>query len=310
MGARDGALALLARALKGGRGVVVLVLVALVALSRPPALGGPCMWRRSLGHQFDSTALAAMHSTVRATLARFTPGDPYVDTHGLRFAQTLLLLQPLVVAPPGRRVLLAGEKGHVPVLVSQVLGLPHFRATSWDEAGTLSITSRDGLARVEVQLERVNLEADVWPFEDAAFDAILLLEVLEHFTHDPMHALAEARRVLAPGGHLVLSTPNVGSLASLQKSLHHDTPFLFSQFMRTQSLTHAREFAYNEVSRALGCAGFDIALGTIEAYFPFLQPRHPLCRLDTRLLGSTLFFIGEKKAAAAELDMDCGLYFP
>lgn len=49
---------------------------------------------------------------------------------------------------------------------------------------------------------------------------------------------------------------------------------------------------------------------TIEAYFPFLQPRHPLCRLDTRLLGSTLFFIGEKKAAAAELDMDCGLYFP
>ncbi len=33
------------------------------------------------------------------------------------------------------------------------------------------------------------------------------MEVLEHFTADPMFALAELNRVLKPGGFLLLTTP-------------------------------------------------------------------------------------------------------
>jgi len=51
------------------------------------------------------------------------------------------------------------------------------------------------------------------PFEDAAFDVVLLTEVLEHL-ESHFNVLHEAGRVLRSGGHLVLSTPNIFRLHS------------------------------------------------------------------------------------------------
>lgn len=45
------------------------------------------------------------------------------------------------------------------------------------------------------------------PFDDGAFDTVYAGEIIEHVT-DPMEALAEWRRVLAPGGTLIMTTPN------------------------------------------------------------------------------------------------------
>lgn len=45
------------------------------------------------------------------------------------------------------------------------------------------------------------------PFEDNSFDVITSFETLEHL-HDRSKFLAEQRRVLQPGGMLLLSTPN------------------------------------------------------------------------------------------------------
>jgi SAM-dependent methyltransferase len=55
---------------------------------------------------------------------------------------------------------------------------------------------------------RPDVAADVaaLPFRDGAFDAIKMTEVLEHVP-DPGAALAECRRVLRAGGHLVISAP-------------------------------------------------------------------------------------------------------
>lgn len=51
------------------------------------------------------------------------------------------------------------------------------------------------------------------PFDDAAFDAVLCLEGVEHLV-DPVMFIAELARVIRPGGHVVLSTPNVMNLYS------------------------------------------------------------------------------------------------
>jgi SAM-dependent methyltransferase len=45
------------------------------------------------------------------------------------------------------------------------------------------------------------------PFANASFSVVLLVAVLEH-TREPWRLLAEARRVLKPGGRVILVVPN------------------------------------------------------------------------------------------------------
>lgn len=55
------------------------------------------------------------------------------------------------------------------------------------------------------------------PWPDATFDFIISLETLEHVLPDQLTPmLSELRRILKPGGHLFLSTPNAEDLAANQ----------------------------------------------------------------------------------------------
>ena len=57
-------------------------------------------------------------------------------------------------------------------------------------------------------------DAAALPAPDGCADAVLLLDVLEHLP-DAAAAIAEAHRVLRPGGELVLSVPHAGPLAGI-----------------------------------------------------------------------------------------------
>ncbi len=67
-------------------------------------------------------------------------------------------------------------------------------------------------------LEHLAIDQDVdllkpLPYDAGSFDVVVLSEVTEHlFTYIPV--VHEAGRILRPGGHLVLSTPNVARLHS------------------------------------------------------------------------------------------------
>ncbi len=64
-------------------------------------------------------------------------------------------------------------------------------------------------AQRAVGKSRVLLCADGYqlPFAAASFDVVLLIAVLEH-TSEPWRILAEARRVLRPGGRAIMVVPN------------------------------------------------------------------------------------------------------
>lgn len=60
------------------------------------------------------------------------------------------------------------------------------------------------------------------PFSDAAFDAAVSADVLCHAAVDPVLALAELRRVLRPGGRLIVNMPAYAWLASAHDRQVHN----------------------------------------------------------------------------------------
>ncbi|QEM72850.1 methyltransferase domain-containing protein [Deinococcus radiodurans R1 = ATCC 13939 = DSM 20539] len=65
-------------------------------------------------------------------------------------------------------------------------------------------------------------QAEALPFPDGTFDVALLVRVLAHLP-DPARALAEAWRVLRPGGQLVLAAQGADHLAGTWRALGRPT---------------------------------------------------------------------------------------
>jgi 2-polyprenyl-6-hydroxyphenyl methylase/3-demethylubiquinone-9 3-methyltransferase len=72
-------------------------------------------------------------------------------------------------------------------------------------------------AHPELDLRLIDGEGS-WELPDAAFDAVWAGEVIEHVA-DTAAWLSEVRRVLVPGGTLLLSTPAHGALTRLRLAL-------------------------------------------------------------------------------------------
>jgi SAM-dependent methyltransferase len=86
----------------------------------------------------------------------------------------------------------------------------------WDEkaAGRAAAKARAIVARGSV---------NAMPFRTGAFDAVVLADVLCHGAVDPGAALAEVRRVLRPGGRLVVNMPAYTWLLSAHDVRVHNT---------------------------------------------------------------------------------------
>lgn len=91
------------------------------------------------------------------------------------------------------------------------------------------------------------------PFPDASFDAVLVVDVLEH-VDDPEHLIAEIARVLRPDGRFVGFVPVEGeprSLYAVYRGLLGDDLYL-----RTKH--HVQAFTHAGISQLLG-ARFELA---------------------------------------------------
>ena len=140
-----------------------------------------------------------------------------------------------------------------------------------------SIVSDDGQT-FECDVDLFDAERDVYPYADASFDTVLCCELIEHLAADPMHMMAEITRILKPGGHLVLTTPNIGSLRAISGILQGYHPSFFASYIRPRKegeepeARHNREYVPLEIQHLLTNSGFEVLrLETGE----FLDEPHP-----------------------------------
>ena len=99
----------------------------------------------------------------------------------------------------------------------------------------------------------IQMDARELTFENATFDLILCLDVLEHIAHPGM-ALSEAYRVLKPGGYAVFTVP----------------AFMFLWSEHDKKMGHYRRYTIEEFRQSLKKASFDII--KISYFDTFLFP--------------------------------------
>jgi SAM-dependent methyltransferase len=185
------------------------------AVPSPPALG------RSRGPSPPEERAAV----IRDWLASARPQDApelemtaYLDSDLSRFLMTAQLLRRREL---GRTL----EIGAGPYFTTRLLErfcrpaaltLTNFFGTA-SGRGEQALVDRQGEEVARYGYDLVDVETTPLPYADGSFDTVLFCEVLEHLIVDPLFALGEIHRVLAPDGQLLLTTPNVARATNVRR---------------------------------------------------------------------------------------------
>jgi SAM-dependent methyltransferase len=109
-------------------------------------------------------------------------------------------------------------------------------------------------------LENVKLgAAESLPYEDNEFDLVTALDVVEHMDDD-LAGLREMRRVLRPGGRVLLFVPT----------------FMFLWGVQDEVSNHRRRYRLNELRQVVTAAGFEVERTTyanVTFFLPVLLVR-------------------------------------
>jgi SAM-dependent methyltransferase len=206
-------------------------------------LATPRIWRRARAAR--ATAVPVMRATVETSDAG-TPVEVFGDLNAAELASAdrshwwFRSKAALVVTALRRTRPASGAGGW---LIDGGAGAGGVTAMlGWDPERVVVVEGNQRLvrqARDALGLPAVQAHVDGVPIGRAAADVVCLLDVIEHLV-DPQSALAEAARVLAPGGRLVVNVPA------------HE--WLWSS--ADEHLGHQRRYTRASLRRELATAGF------------------------------------------------------
>lgn len=151
----------------------------------------------------------------------------------------------------------------------------------------------DDVHGVDVEVDRVkqgalslpNLAAAVGehlPYRDASLDVVFLHEVLEHVDNDA-ETMAEANRVLRPGGHIVIYVPNrlyffeTHGFYLRKRFVFRLLPFInwFPDPIRRIFVPHVRAYRYGDLARLFRPLGLrQVTHGYVYPGFDNVVARH------------------------------------
>lgn len=223
---------------------------------------------------------------------RIRPDDPaleewyarYWKQHRRRLAADLWIIEREVA--DGAAIL---ECGAVPPLMTAALAELGYAVRAVDIAPE---RFAGAIAELELEVARCDIETEPAPFADASFDAVLFHELFEHLRINPIATFTEIRRVLRPGGVLLLSTPNLRSFRGLRNLLleHRGSATAADPYREYEKLEtlghmgHVREYTAREVATFLARLEFRVEkivyrgghgrglVGVAERLAPSLRP--------------------------------------
>jgi len=201
--------------------------------------------------------------------------DDYRWFHARRLWRSLQLMQKWSPTGQVRQIL---ELGAMPYYFTallyryftevQVTGV-NVRAGVWEDSATAgprleSVTLKHGANKQDkVPIYVFNIETTRYPFPDSTFDWVLGMEIIEHLAYSPTHMLAEAHRVLKPGGRILLTTPNAIDLRkTFNLLLNRSSGFPYSGHGIYGR--HNREFTLEELRSLTAACGYRVVAAWVE----------------------------------------------
>jgi SAM-dependent methyltransferase len=236
----------------------------------------------------------------------------YLNTHQTRLVKTLEITPP---GGPCDRILEMGAYLQITPALRRQLGYVEVRGCYYGPAGRVdhrTVTSADG-ETFSCDIELFNAEKDRFPYPDEYFTTVLCCELIEHLFEDPMHLMSEVNRILKPGGHFVITTPNIASLRALSGILQGYHPGFFHAYIKPVKgsgevdARHNREYAPREIHLLLENSGFEVTLLETGEFrdephpeFGWINHLLERYRLPTDLRGDGIYAVGRKTGGIKE----------
>lgn len=235
----------------------------------------------------------------------------YLDTHETRLAKTL------EITPPGdesKRVLEMGAYLQITPALKSKLGYGYVRGCYFGQLGQTdhrAVVSTKG-EPFDCDIDLFDAEKDRFPYDDGQFDTVICGELIEHLFEDPMHLMSEINRILKPGGHIVLTTPNIASFRGISAILQGFHPGLFHAYIKPNASgeadpRHNREYTPREIHQLLENSGFEVTRLETGDFRDRPRPEygwvvHLLDRygLDQSLRGEGIYAVGRKTGPVRE----------
>ncbi|HEX9879040.1 MAG TPA: class I SAM-dependent methyltransferase [Candidatus Binatia bacterium] len=157
------------------------------------------------------------------------------------------------------------------------------------------------------------------PYQDSQFDCVMGLSVLEHLLNG-CHWILECKRVLKPGGKLVILTPNISTyftvalllLGKMPSSGPHPDSMLLMKTEKTLSVAshmdnvepdveqdtpmhrHLVVFSYRALNKYMHLAGFSTVGGKGFGLYPFPNFAQPLLEAIDKVHCHQMVFAAKK----------------
>lgn len=139
------------------------------------------------------------------------------------------------------------------------LGWREVKGLFKDDGEGTAVDAYAGEDGARVEFVMGDIETEPLPIADGWADAVVMMQVWEHFAVDPMHVLWEINRILKPGGRLILSTPNGACWRYAMRIAQGSAAWDGMEFTGFSTNRHNRLYDAGELRLILAQAGFAVS---------------------------------------------------